>query len=204
MQTLKLQGLFNARFLQNFLPIPATNRLARSQRVPNFLLPDVANRTTVQLSEWVGKHPVLLDFTRIFTENHYCPLCYPHIVELNQQYDAFAARGIAVLMVASTDTRQSQRVVQDLGLKMPLLSNPSCDVFRLFETGQALGAPLPAQFVIDLEGRLHAKHLFSFLEPNASIAKLQTWCDQTLTRPVAPIAAGAHPEGKGDQEGDAE
>ncbi|WP_072620841.1 peroxiredoxin family protein [Spirulina major] len=209
MQALKLQGLFNARFLKNLLPIPATNRLERSQRVPNFLLPDVANRTTVKLSDFVGKHPVLLDFTRIFTENHYCPLCYPHLVALNEQYETFAAQGIAVLLVTSTDTRQSQRVVQDLGLKLPVLSNPSCDVFRLFQTGQALGAPLPAQFVIDLEGRLQAKHLFSFLEPNAPIAQLQMWCDQTLTRPLGPIladsiAAPTHPEGEDNQEGDAE
>lgn len=73
---------------------------------------------------------------------------------------------------ASTDLRQSKIVAQDLGLKMPLLSNPDCQVFRSYHTGQALGAPLPAQFVLDPQGRLHYKHLFSFLDHNASVDTL--------------------------------
>jgi peroxiredoxin len=45
-------------------------------------------------------------------------------------------------------------------------------VFRTYNVGQALGAPLPAQFVLDQEGRLRYKHLFSFLDHNASVEKL--------------------------------
>ena len=75
-------------------------------------------------------------------------------------------------MVTSTDERQSQVVVKDLGLKMPLLSDPSCRIFRTYQTGQALGAPLSAQFVLDIEGRLRYRHLFSFLDHNASVEKL--------------------------------
>ncbi len=75
-------------------------------------------------------------------------------------------------MVTCTDERQSQIVVRDLGLKMPLLSDPTCRVFRTYNVGQALGAPLPAQFVLDQEGRLRYKHLFSFLDHNASVEKL--------------------------------
>ncbi len=176
MQTLKLQGLFAPRFWQNLVPLPAQPSLQRGQKLPDFLLPDATHRTTVKLSSFVGESPVLLAFTRIFTENHYCPLCYPHIIELNQQYERFTDQGIAVLMIASTDSRQSQRVVADLGLKMPLLSNPSCDVFRLYGTGQALGAPLPAQLLMDREGRLAYQHRFSFLEPNASVDKLLQIC----------------------------
>jgi hypothetical protein len=36
----------------------------------------------------------------------------------------------------------------------------------------ALGAPLPAQFVLDKEGKLRYRHLFSFLDYNASVEKL--------------------------------
>ncbi len=164
--------LLNERFLRNFLPIPATNRFPFGQQTPDFLLPDITNQSTIQLSRYRGQKPVVLAFTRIFTDKHYCPLCYPHIIELNQQYERLVAQGIEVLMISSTDTRQSRQVVHDLGLKMPFLSNPSCDIFRLYQVGQALGAPLPAQFILDTEGKLRYKHLFSFLSPNLDTERL--------------------------------
>ncbi|MDB9314924.1 peroxiredoxin family protein [Spirulina sp. CS-785/01] len=166
-----VRGLFTPRFFNNFLPIPATSNLVVGRKTPDFVLPDIKNRSTVRLSDYQGKQQVLLAFTRIFSEKHYCPLCYPHIVELNENYERFTQQGIEVLMIASTDTRQSQQVIKELGLKMPFLSNPRCDVFRSYETGQALGAPLPAQFWLDQEGKLLYKHLFSFLEPNAGVEK---------------------------------
>jgi peroxiredoxin len=165
-------GLFNQRFFKNFLPVPAANRTHLGHLTPTFDLPDITHGARVKLSDYRGKQPVILDFTRIFTEKQYCPLCFPHIVALNEQYDRFKQAGIEVLMIASTDERQSQVVVRDLGLKLPLLSDPSCRVFRQYDVGQALGAPLPAQFVLDTDGRLRFKHLFSFLAPNASPDKL--------------------------------
>jgi peroxiredoxin len=75
-------------------------------------------------------------------------------------------------MITSTDPQQSETVVQDLGLQMPLLSDPSCARFRRYHVGQALGAPLPAQFVVNQEGRIVFKHLFSFLHHNAEIDTL--------------------------------
>jgi peroxiredoxin len=165
-------GLFNERFFRNFLPIPATNTLSLGEVVFNFDLPDITNERRVKLSDYRGVQPVLLAFTRIFTENQYCPLCYPHIKAMNENYEQFTAKGIEVLMITSTDTQQSQKVVQDLKLKMPLLSDPSCRTFKIYQVGQALGAPLPAQFVIDKQGKLLFKHLFSFLSPNAKIEQL--------------------------------
>ncbi|MBD2501933.1 peroxiredoxin family protein [Anabaena azotica] len=165
-------GLFNERFFRNFVPIPASNELRLDVGTPDFQLPDITNGTVVKLSNYRGKQPVLLAFTRIFTEKQYCPFCFPHIKALNENYEQFTNRGIEVLLVTSTDERQSQIVVRDLGLKMPLLSDPSCRVFRTYQVGQALGAPLPAQFVLDKNGRLTYKHLFSFLDHNASVEKL--------------------------------
>lgn len=115
---------------------------------------------------------MVLAFTRIFTEKQYCPLCFPHIKALNENYERFVEAGAEVLMIASTDPQQSQIVVRDLGLKIPLLTDASCGVFKTYQVGQALGAPLPAQFVLDRSGKLVYKHLFSFLEPNASVETL--------------------------------
>jgi len=158
--------------LDNFLPIPARDHLQCGQRPANFELLAVNRNHPVKLSDYWGRKPVVLVFTRIFTEKHYCPLCFPHIQALNQSYEAFQALGAEILMITSTDTVQSQQVVADLNLKMPLLSNPDCSVFRTYHTGQALGAPLPAQFVLDRYGRLSFRHLFSFLSNNASVATL--------------------------------
>jgi len=164
-------GLLNDRFFKNLLPIPAEDALVLGKTTPNFALPDITNGRLVKLSDYQGQ-PVLLAFTRIFTENQYCPFCYPHIIELNEKYEQFTSRGIEVLMISSTDERQSQIVVKDLGIKLPLLSDPSCQVFRNYKVGQALGAPLPAQFVLDKHGKLQYRHLFSFFSHNASIETL--------------------------------
>jgi peroxiredoxin len=170
-------GLFNERFFRNFLPIPATSSLKLGAITPDFVLPDITNGREVKLSEYRGQQPVILAFTRIFTEKQYCPFCFPHLKDLNEKYDRCRDRGIELLTIASTDEKQSQIVVRDLGLRMPLLSDPSCNVFRTYGTGQALGAPLPAQFVLDKQGRLRYKHLFSFLDHNASVEKLFTAID---------------------------
>ena len=171
-------GLLNQRFFKNFLPIPATNVLAKGMITPSFELPDVTNGRSIKLTDFRRRRPVVLAFTRIFTEKQYCPLCFPHIKALNEQYEAFLDRDVELLLITSTDTKQSKTVVKDLGLKMPLLSDSSCKSFRDYQTGQALGAPLPAQFVLNKVGQLRYKHVFSFLDQNASIETLLNVVDQ--------------------------
>jgi peroxiredoxin len=170
--TTKFRGLINQRFFQNLLPIPAENELELGSIVPEIQIHDIRNDRQVKLSDYRGVKSVILYFTRIFTEQQYCPFCYPHIKEINERYGEFVDRGIEVLMISSTDTQQSKNVVQDLDLQMPFLSDPSCARFRRYYVGQALGAPLPAQFTIDQEGKIVFKHLFSFLHHNAEIDTL--------------------------------
>lgn len=165
-------GLLNERFFRNFLPIPANNTLKVGNTTPEFELPDITNNRQVKLSDYRKKQPVILAFTRIFTEKQYCPLCFPHIKAMNENCDRFTHKGVEVLMITSTDAKASQQVVKDLSLKMPLLCDPSCRIFQAYEVGQALGAPLPAQFLIDQHGKLRFKHMFSFLSPNAEVDTL--------------------------------
>ncbi len=165
-------GLINDRFFKNFFPIPPSNDLSYGKTTPDFVLPNITQGGTVRLSSYQQQQPVILAFTRIFTEKQYCPFCFPHIKALNEHYQEMRDRGLEVLMITSTDEQQSQIVVQDLALQMPLLSDPNCQVFRAYQTGQALGAPLPAQFVLDRQGQLRYKHLFSFLDHNASVDTL--------------------------------
>ncbi len=179
LSSILLDGLLHRRFWQNFLPIPATNQLPIGSAAPPFELLNVAIGQKVSWTHYLNHHPwVLLAFTRIFSEKQYCPLCYPHIMELNAAYEELQQRGIEVLLITSTDPSQSQVVLQELQLKMPLLSDSTCRTFRRYQVGQALGAPLPAQFLIDRTGRIQFRHLFSFIEPNASLDRLLAVVDQ--------------------------
>jgi len=171
------RGLLNRRFFDNLLPLPAYCRFQLGEVLPNFALIDT-DAQTHQLSSYRGK-PVVIAFTRIFTEKQYCPFCYPHILALNEAYSQFAGLGAKVLMIASTDASQSAVVNRDLSLRMPLLVDSSCIVFRQYGTGQALGAPLPAQFVLDAQGRLCFQHLFSFAHTNATPERL-LWAVRNL------------------------
>jgi peroxiredoxin len=177
-----LDGLFNRRFAENFLPIPATHQMPIGAAAPPFQLLNISNRQQVELADYAGQR-LLLAFTRIFTEKHYCPFCFPHLLELNNAYEQFRQRSVEVLLITSTDLVQSQIVQQDLGIKMPLLSDPRCRAFRAYQTGQALGAPLPAQFLLDRDGSIQFRHLFSFIEPNASVERLLGEIDQLHSDP---------------------
>ncbi len=171
------RGLISRRFFQNFLPVPARCKFSIGETLPDFTLTDATGQSH-RLSSYRGK-PVVLDFTRIFTEKQYCPFCYPHILAMTEAYRQFVGLGAAVLMVTSTDADQSKAVQQDLGLEMPLLVNPSCALFQQYGTGQALGAPLPAQFVLDQKGQLRFQHLFSFAHHNATPERL-LWAVRNL------------------------
>ncbi len=171
------RGVINRRFLQNFLPVPAYCRFRLGQTLPNFRL-QATDGTTHTLADYQGK-AVVLAFTRIFTAKQYCPICYPHILAIAAAHQQFVGLGATLLLIASTDATQSQIIQRDLALEMPLLSDPSCQSFELYGTGQALGAPLPGQFVIDVQGKLRFQHLFSFAHPNATPERL-LWAVRNL------------------------
>jgi peroxiredoxin len=159
-------GLFNERFAKNFIPLPGFKVLSVGDVAPDFTLPRIGGGV-VKLSDYRGQQPVVLAFTRIFTEKLFCPFCYPHIQDLKQRYQEICDRGAELLMISSTDPIQSEQIVCDLNLPYPFLYDPDCTTFRLYGAGQALGAPLPAQYIIDREGRITYKHLFSFIDSNA-------------------------------------
>ncbi len=160
-------GLFNRRFASNFIPLPPFQVPAVGSIAPDFSLPIVGGGDKIQLSDYQGKQPVVLAFTRIFTEKLFCPYCYPHIQDLKERYQDIKDKGAELLMIASTDLVQSKQIVDQLSLPYPFLYDPDCSIFRRYGVGQALGAPLPAQFAIDREGCITFRHLFSFIDGNA-------------------------------------
>ena len=159
--------IFNHRVAKNFIPLPPGHVPNVGEIAPNFSLPRVGGGV-IQLSDYQGKQPVVLAFTRIFTEKLFCPYCYPHIKQLKEGYQQIRELGAELLMITSTDERQSQEIVDNLDLPYPLLYDPDCNTFRCYQIGQALGAPLPAQFVLNKQGRITFRHLFSFVDGHAS------------------------------------
>ena len=160
-------GLFNRRFANNFIPLPPLRVPAVGSIAPDFILPIIGSSKEIKLSDYRGKQPVVLAFTRIFTEKLFCPYCYPHIQDLKERYQEFTDKGVELLMISSTDPIQSQQIVDQLSLPYPFLYDPDCLIFRRYGVGQALGAPLPAQFIVGREGKITFRHLFSFIDGNA-------------------------------------
>jgi peroxiredoxin len=175
----KITGLLNRRFINNLLPIPARNDLDWGTLAPEIQSVDVRSDRQIKLSTYRHQQPVLIYFTRMFSETQYCPLCYPHTIELNRRYREFVDRGIEILLITSLDRQQSQIVSRDLNLQMPVISDPSCGRFRRYGTGQALGAPLPAQFGVNLAGRIFFKHFFSVLDYHAEVDALLRSFDES-------------------------
>ncbi len=171
-------GFLNRRFASNFIPLPPFQVPAVGSTAPDFGLPQIGNDHKVQLSGYRGKQPVVLAFTRIFTEKLFCPYCYPHIQDLKERYQDIRDKGAELLMITSTDPIQSQEIVDQLSLPYPFLYDPDCQVFRRYGVGQALGAPLPAQFLINREGHITFRHLFSFVDGNASTDEILAELDK--------------------------
>lgn len=171
-------GLFNRRFANNFIPLPPLQVPAVGSMAPDFSLPVIGSGNDVQLANYRGQKPVVLAFTRIFTEKLFCPYCYPHIQDLKERYQEFKDRGAELLLISSTDPVQSQEIVDQLSLPYPFLYDPDCLTFRRYGVGQALGAPLPAQFVVDPSGRITFRHLFSFIDGNAETDTVLKELDQ--------------------------
>ena len=174
-------GLFNNRYVSNFIPRPPSQVPAVGEFAPDFSLPCIGGGR-VQLSDYRGQQPVVLAFTRIFTEKLFCPFCYPHIQELKVGYQDIRDRGAELVMIASTDLVQSQQVVDQLGLPYPFVFDPDCTAFRRYGVGQALGAPLPAQFVVNRAGRITFCHLFSFIDSNAQSETILAELDKLSSR----------------------
>ncbi|PSR17501.1 alkyl hydroperoxide reductase [filamentous cyanobacterium CCP3] len=161
-----------------WVPLPPRLELPVGQIPPDFALGDVTYQRTMRLANWRGKQPVVLVFCRIAAAIAYSPQRHTHLVAIDEAYDQFRNAGAEVLAISPQPQRQTQAVVDDLGLSLPLLSDPTGGVFRAYYTGQALGAPLPAQFLLDAQGRLRYCHLFSLLHPVAPPATLLAALEQ--------------------------
>jgi peroxiredoxin len=142
----------NAKFISNFIPRLAREAFDIGSLAPDFELPN-QHGVSVNLSDFRGK-PVLLVFTRVFTDKIFCPLCFPHLQNLRRDYERFKTHNAEIVLITSTPLEMTQTIVQEQGFEFPTLSDEAWRVFNLYELGAALGAPLPAQFLLDKDGKI--------------------------------------------------
>ncbi len=147
----------NANFIANFIPRLAEDKFQIGELAPDFELPD-SNGTMRKLSDFRGK-PLLLVFTRIFTDKIFCPLCFPHLNNLKNDYAQFLEKGANVVVVSSTNLDMTRQIVAEQQYPFVMLSDSEWRVFKQYGLGAALGAPLPAQFLLDKNGAIRFKYI---------------------------------------------
>lgn len=147
----------NANFIANFVPRFAENKFQLGDIAPNFELPDFTG-TLRKLSDFHGK-PLLLVFTRIFTDKIFCPLCFPHLNSLKTDYESFLAKGGNLVVVSSTNVQMTKQIMEEQRYPFVMLSDSNWQVFKQYGLGAALGAPLPAQFLLDKAGAIRFKYV---------------------------------------------
>lgn len=145
------------KFIANFPPKASVDLFKIGDLAPDFELPDSEGQLR-RLSEFRGK-PLLLVFTRIFTDKIFCPICYPHLLSLREDYPKFKALGAEILMVNTTRVEMTKVIVQEQGFPFPVLSDADWKVFQQYGIGAALGAPMPAQFLLDKRGAIQFKFI---------------------------------------------
>lgn len=87
-------------------------------RAPDFLLPANTGEN-IALSDYRGKQPVVLFFTREFT----CPQCRMHARQLAAQYDEIRARGAEVVVLGAGTAGDARRYAERLELPYPVLGD---------------------------------------------------------------------------------
>lgn len=161
-------------WIKSWLPLPPGPPLALMQFPPDFAAPDVTHQRTIRLANYRGKQPVVLALLGRHRTALRRQLAESFVVTMNARYPTFQQIGVEVLMVAKLPGPALRTVAADLGLRLPLLSNAGGEIYQQYRTGHLFGDPLPAQFVLDVQGRLRYYHCFSLLHPYANPDQLVT------------------------------
>lgn len=124
----------------------------------DFELPD-QDGSMVRLSDFTGKHPVLL----IFVRGDWCPGCHMMLRTYERNRQRFLEKGVHVVAVGPDDIEVNRDMVARIGVGFRMLSDSTQEVSSRYgvvysnpviELGvdYAEGIPLPASFLIDAAG----------------------------------------------------
>ncbi|MCW5898366.1 MAG: peroxiredoxin family protein [Flavobacteriales bacterium] len=128
------------------------------REAPDLELPD-ADGKIVRLSDFRGKHPVLL----IFVRGDWCPGCHMMLRTYERNRHAFLEKGVHVLGIGPDDISVNKDMVERIGVRFGMLSDVDQSVsarYGVVYNNPALeigvdytkGIPLPASFLVDVDG----------------------------------------------------
>jgi peroxiredoxin len=133
-------------------------RVQLGQMAPDFELPDQTG-TSVRLSSYIGRHPLLL----IFIRGDWCPGCHILLRTYERNRERFMEKGIHVLGIGPDSVDVNKDMVERIGVGYKLLSDAGQRTSQRYgvtysnpvlESGLDYkeGIPLPASFLLDIHG----------------------------------------------------
>jgi peroxiredoxin len=138
------------------------NGLAAGEVAPLFCLQN-ENNEQVCLSDFKGKHNVLL----IFVRGEWCPMCHIMLRTYTKESAQFREKNVFLLVVGPDPTGVNRKMAEELKLDFHILSDTGLNVTHLYrlkiKAEHLLHAnnynldnevPLPASFLIDKEGMI--------------------------------------------------
>lgn len=134
-------------------------RIQPGRVAPDFELPD-QDGTRIKLSDYRGKHPVLL----IFVRGDWCPGCHMMLRTYERNHDRFLKKGIHVLGIGPDNIDVNKDMVKRIGVGYRMLSDDAQEVSGRYGVvynnpviqaslvDYEQGIPLPASFLVDKDG----------------------------------------------------
>ncbi|MBL7950480.1 MAG: redoxin domain-containing protein [Flavobacteriales bacterium] len=133
-------------------------RVQQGKQAPEFELPDQEGKS-VKLSDYRGKHPVLL----IFVRGDWCPGCHMMLRTYERNRAKFLEKGVHVLGIGPDDISVNKDMVQRIGVSYRMLSDDGQQVSTQYgvvynnpvielSIDYSEGIPLPASFLVDVDG----------------------------------------------------
>ena len=150
---------------------------------PEFELPD-ENGVLVKLSDYRGKHPVLL----IFVRGDWCPGCHMMLRTYERSRAKFLEKGVHVLGIGPDNISINKDMVQRIGVGFKMLSDDAQAISGQYgviydnpvmemSVNYAEGIPLPASFLVDSDGVVRyvsrPDRVGEFLDPSLIFSVLE-------------------------------
>jgi peroxiredoxin len=141
-------------------PVPASAdsamKLKVGEKAPDFKLKDVMTGKTVTLSEFVGKHVVMLEFWATW-----CDICKREMPNLVKLHAAWKPKGFELISIVlpSGNVNDIKVIVREKKLTYPVLLDADLAVAtKLY----GLAGPIPLKVVIDHKGIIRYSHVGDF------------------------------------------
>ena len=87
-------------------------------------------------------------------------MCREQLGKLPPKIGELTAEGAAVLGISNDTPEEAARLMRELGLSFPILSDPAMEVIRAYRMkGQGMEMADMGYVIIDKQGRIHARQI---------------------------------------------